>query len=142
VDQRGRDFDEFHAGCRCECLARQVVRRGTQAAGRDNDIGAVDRRAKYGHVSFEVIAHCGMECDRNAQLIQPLTEPLAVRVEPLAAGELVADRNDFSSHGAGSVVRGPLQRVRPGWRDGNSMIRIRGIIPERNSNRPAGLKLV
>jgi hypothetical protein len=36
-----------------------------------------------------------MEYDRNANFAQPLAKPLAVSVQPLSAGELVSDGNDF-----------------------------------------------
>ena len=50
----------------------------------------------------EVVADGGVESDVDAQLGEPLAEPLAIGVQPLAGGELVANGNDFGVHGGGA----------------------------------------
>ena len=47
---------------------------------------------------MEVVGDGGVPADRNADLRQALTQPLAVRVEILPTGDLAADRNDFGFH--------------------------------------------
>ena len=98
MSERRCVFHQLNAGCRGEGLARQIVRRRAQPAGGHDNVRPINRVAERGHIVFQVVAHRRMKRDRNAQLAQPLAEPLAIRVEPLAARELVANRNDFSGH--------------------------------------------
>ena len=56
-------------------------------------------------------------CTADAQLLQPLAEPLGVRVERLAAGDFVADGEDFGVHvehhvWANGTFRVPCPRLR------------------------------
>ena len=55
-----------------------------------------------GDVGLQVVGHGRVKGHRDAQLAQPLAEPLAVGVQPLAAGQLVANGNDFGTHKAES----------------------------------------
>ena len=113
MGQRGRIFVKLDAGRRGDRVAREVVGRGAEAAGADDDLRPIDRRAEHGDVVFQVVADGRVEGDRDADLAQPLAEPLAIGVQPLAAGQLVANGNDFGTHESGGWGSGRL-----GARDG------------------------
>ena len=71
--------------------ARQVIGRGTQSAGCNYQIGPFGRMTKYFDVRRQIVGH-GRVVDRlHPQLAQARAKPLAVRIEPLPASELVAD---------------------------------------------------
>ena len=99
VGEGGRVFNQLQAGGGSQGVAGQVIGRGAEAAGAHHDVGPCDRSAKHGDIGVEVVAHRGVEHHGNAQLSEPLAEPLAVRIQPLAAGEFVTNRNDFGRHG-------------------------------------------
>jgi hypothetical protein len=83
---------------RCECLTRQVVSSGAEATCGDDDISPTDGISEGRHISFKVIADGGVKCHRHADFTEPLAEPLRVRIESLAAGQLVAYGNDLGTH--------------------------------------------
>ena len=89
---------KFDAGRRGDRLAGEIVGRRAQPAGATHEVGPVDRRPKHGHVRLQFVADRGVKHHVDAQLREPLGEPLAVGVQPLPAGKLVADRNDFRTH--------------------------------------------
>ena len=80
-------------------LARQIVGRGAKSAGGHDHVGPGDRLAKHLDAGRQFVADRGMIEHANAQLFEPLAEPLGVRVESLAAGDFVADGDDFGVHG-------------------------------------------
>src|SRR5690606_27728508 len=57
----------------------------------------------------------GVEPDRDADLGELPAEPLAVRVEVLAAGQFAADRQDFCFHGLEmGLIRAAAAAIAPG----------------------------
>ena len=90
---------QLDAGGLGQRVARQIVGRRSQAAGRHHQVGPVQRQAENLDVGRQVVGDRRVIEDANAQFSQPLAEPLTVGVQPLAAGQFVADGDDFSYHG-------------------------------------------
>ena len=80
---------------RGERLAREIVGRRAQPAGDDDDVGPPHGRLKRRDVVGQVVADRRVKRDLDAALGEPLGQPLAVGVEPLTGGQLVADGDDF-----------------------------------------------
>ncbi len=83
---------------RRERLAGKIVGRRPQPAGRDDDIGPLDRAAKDLHAGLQFVAHGGVIKDADTQLTQSLAEPLRVGVEELSAGDFIADGENLGVH--------------------------------------------
>ena len=83
-------------------LARQIVGRRAKSAGGQDHVGPGDRLAKHLDAGRQFVADGGMIEHADAQLLEPLAEPLGVRVERLAADDFVADGDDFGIHGQSS----------------------------------------
>ncbi len=79
-------------------IPREIIGRRSQAAGGDHDIGPFNGRAEHANVGLQIIGHRRVIEHAHAQLAEPLAEPLAVGVEPLPRGELVAYGDDFGLH--------------------------------------------
>ena len=91
-------LDEVDANRRGNCLPRQIVGGRAEAAGRDYDLRPTDRGAEHGHVGLQIVADRGVKHHVDTQFGEPLGEPLAVGVEPLAGRKFVANRNDLRTH--------------------------------------------
>ena len=87
--------DARHRGQR---FAREIVGRRPQAAGGDDDVDPPHGRLKRRDVVGQVVADGRVKRDLDAALGEPLGQPLAVGVEPLAGRQLVADGDDLGTH--------------------------------------------
>ncbi len=102
VGKRRRVKHQFNVRRGGDGVARQVIGRGAQSAGGNYQIGPFGRMTKHFDVRRQIVGH-GRVVDRlHPQLAQARAKPLAVRIEPLPAGEFVADGDDFSVH-AGKI---------------------------------------
>jgi len=87
------------------CFSRQIVGRRAQPAAGDHEISPLDGLPQREHVFLQVIGHRRMADNADAQVQQSLAEPLAVGIQPLAGGHLIANRNYFGLHGRLARVR-------------------------------------
>ena len=87
------------AGRLGQCLAGQVIGRGTQSAGGHDQVGPINRTSKNLGARLQFVADRGVEEHADAQFFQPLAEPLRIGVERLSAGDFVTDGEDFRVHG-------------------------------------------
>ncbi len=102
-------------GGRRQGVARQIVGRRPQPAGGHHQVGPLDCLAENLGTCRQLVADGRMEEHGDAQFLEPLAEPLGVRVQRLPAGDLVTDGKDFGVHGT-SVTLGVAQDVRAGTR--------------------------
>ena len=109
VRQRRLVLHQLDARRRGDRLAGEVVGRRPQPAGarRRRRPGRSPRETRPRWL--QVVADRRVKHHVDAQLGEPLGEPLAIGVEPLAGGELVANGNDFGTHGQN---RGVERRIR------------------------------
>ena len=92
---------------RADRFARQVVLRRAEAAGADDDVGALARAADGLGQSIEVVADDGLEVDVDAERRQPGRDEGGVGIDDLAEQDLGADGEYLGLHG---------RSVTGGWR--------------------------
>ena len=84
---------------RCgECLAGEIVGRRPQPAGRNDDVGPLDRAAKDVDAGLQFVADGRMIEHADTRLAESLAEPLRIGVEELSAGDFVANGEDLGVH--------------------------------------------
>ena len=88
--ERSGIFNELDTGRRGDGVARQVVGGGPQAAGADDNVCPVDRRAEHRDVGLQVVGDGRVEQHGDAELAEPLAEPLAIGIR--AAGRWLVRR--------------------------------------------------
>ena len=81
-----------------ERLLGQVVQRGAEAAGGDDDIRAVARGLDDVAQARRVVADYGLVKYVDAELGQALRDDLRIRVDNVAQQDLGADGNQFCVH--------------------------------------------
>ena len=92
-------------------VARQIVGRRPQPAGGHHQVGPLDCLAEDLGTCRQLVADGRMEEHGDAQLLEPLAEPLGVRVQRLPAGDLVTDGKDFGVHSYSPLPLGEGQGV-------------------------------
>src|SRR5208337_3806944 len=100
-------------------FASEIVSCRSQAAGRDDDVGPLDRALKDVNARLQLVAHGGVIQNTDAQLAKSLAEPLRVGIEELPAGDFVANGEDLSVHrrqcgkdfsrAGGTSIAGPVE---------------------------------
>ena len=97
-------------------LAGEVVLGGAEAAGHDDDVGALERALDGVGEAVEVIADGGLVVEVEADGGQAGGDPLGVGVDDFAEEDLGADGDEFGAHdGQDSTryeVRGTRYEVR------------------------------
>ena len=76
--------DDLAIGDACHGLASEVVLRGPDAAGGDDDVGAFQCAVEDGGHAVEVVANGGLVEEVDAVLGEPLRYPRSVGVDYLA----------------------------------------------------------
>ncbi len=89
-----RDVEEGGEG-----LAREVVVRGPEAAGDDDEVGRLPRAAEFVHDVGDAVGHGDAPAQRDPFEAEPLAEPRSIRVDDLPDEDLVADGNQGGNHG-------------------------------------------
>ena len=98
---RGDDFViafQFYAQRIGHSFAREVVFGRAQPAHEDGDVGAADRRPRYGDEVLAIVADNGLEGDANPQVVKAAGEEEGIGVLPRRGEHLRADGNDFRDH--------------------------------------------
>src|SRR5262249_11031095 len=94
-------FHQLHTRHGGQGFPRKVVLGRAEATGGDDEVGAITGDLEAGDVVGEVVGDGGVEPDLDADLGELAAEPLSVRVEGLAGGQLAADGDGLGLHGAG-----------------------------------------
>ena len=102
---------EVHAGQLGEDIAGEIIERGPEAAGDEDHIGPLDGQLQCLQVGGHAVGDGGVKQHGNAEIGELQTEPLAVGVQLLAAGQLGADGNNFRLH---DVIRWSRSHSRGG----------------------------
>ena len=76
-------------------LACEIILRGAEAAGTDDDVRALQRFPDRFGQSIDVVADHRLEVEIDAQRRQPRRDVLRVRIDDLAEEDLGADGEDF-----------------------------------------------
>ena len=113
-----RDFPKLPPQHFGQNVPVDVVFRGTEAAGDDNELGSVHCPTEHGSQAFGLVAHDRFVSDFDAQSIEFLGEEERVGVHPLGREQLGSHGDNFGIH-ASSIAkddgRGPAPRsVMPG----------------------------
>jgi len=90
--------NQFDAADFGQTITREIVGRGPQPARAQNDIRPRDGLPERLGAGLQIIADRRVKQCLDSQIAKLLAEPLAVRVQPLTAGQFVTDGNDFGSH--------------------------------------------
>src|SRR5262245_20093824 len=84
----------------CHCghrLTGQIILCWSKTTGDDDKVAPCDGGFQHRNVVVQIVTDRGVEGDWNAQLGKFHTQPLAVRVEILAAREFTTDRDDLGA---------------------------------------------
>ena len=85
----------------------QVVARGAEPAGGDEDVGPAAGDLHSGPQALRIVAHYGVVIDVDPQGGQPLGEHLRVGVGDVAEQKLGTDGDQFSGVGQNKTSRAP-----------------------------------
>ena len=107
-------LDEGKANHVCQRIARHVIVGRPEAAGQDDQVGALERAPQMLADLAPVVADNGLRPQLDAERAQSLREHERVRIEPRRSQQLAADRDDL-----GRLQRRARRSCHPSRKEGH-----------------------
>ncbi len=96
--QRGTVKLHFFPEYPCKGFFGQVIQRGPQSSGRNNDISTVCSLPDHAFQTLRIIPDYGLVKNINAKLAQSLGDHLCIRIDDISQQDFRADSNQFCIH--------------------------------------------